>query len=275
MESFQVKDPLAGSGPESLERNEAYLIQQSLLPRDFLLTPTIEISYRARPFSDVGGDFLDYFYLADGALGLYLGDVVGKGLPAAMYGALAMGALRAIHKTGEQPSSVLRLFNKRLRVRPVPSRFCVTQYATFDPHTLELRFANAGLPLPIHISKTGCHPVGAGGLPSGMFDDADYEEYPLQLAPGDAVLFATDGLHEARDENGREFGSEQLGELCAEYECKSADQILDAVFKGIETSGEWKLHDDVTAVVLKVLHPSRLAALRIPAPRVPKNLSRG
>jgi sigma-B regulation protein RsbU (phosphoserine phosphatase) len=245
-----------------LERNEAYLVQKSLLPRQLLRAPTFEISYRFRAFGEVSGDFLDYFYLADRRLGLYLGDVVGKGLPAAMYAALAMGILRGIHKTGEPAAAVLEAFNRHLRVRLVPNRFCATQYAVFDPVTLELHLANAGLPLPLHISSSGCQPLGKGGLPSGLFDSAQYDQHTVRLAQGDAVLFATDGLHETFDQDGPESGLGWLVNLCAEQGCRSPHQLLDYIFKTIEHFPGRKRHDDVAAVVLELSPRSLGAGLR-------------
>lgn len=118
-----------------------------------------------RTFDEVGGDFLDYFLLSDGMLGIYVCDVVGKGLPAALYAALAAGTLRSIKKTGEEPSAVLELFNKRLLVRPVPVRYCASQYAVFDPRTLELRLGNAGLPLSLHLLKTVARPLEKAAYP--------------------------------------------------------------------------------------------------------------
>ena len=86
-----------------------------------------------RRLAGVGGDFADFFTLPDGQVGLYLGDVVGKGLSAALYAALVMGLLRGIHKDGNEPGRALTLLNKRMLVRPVVGRFAVTLYATFDP----------------------------------------------------------------------------------------------------------------------------------------------
>lgn len=253
-----------GESPDfrELDCREAQLLQKSLLPRDYLHTPTFEISFRYRTFIDVGGDFLDYFYLDDRQLGLYLGDVVGKGLTAAMYATLCMGTLRMIHKTGEQPSAVLQAFNRRLRARPVANRFCVTEYAVFNPQTLELRLANAGLPLPLHISANGCRPLGEGGLPSGLFEHAEYEQHGVQLSSGDAVLFATDGLYEAFAPDGQEFGLDRLIELSTAPRYKTADQILDSIFDAVEHFTENSIRDDTMAMVLKVLHPSPLAACR-------------
>jgi sigma-B regulation protein RsbU (phosphoserine phosphatase) len=246
--------PIAGknSGFSEIIVGEACLVQKALLPREPLQGPGYEISYLVRTFSEVGGDFLDYFAMSDGKLGIYMGDVVGKGLPAAMYAALAVGGLRGIRKTGAQPAAVLELFNKRLMVRPIPARYCASQYAVFDPATLEIRIANAGLPLPLHLCSRGSSTIGEGGLPSGLFDFATYQQYAVQLAPGDAVLFATDGLIEAIAPDGDQFGASRLGDLCAMLDNESPDDFLSGLFDAIEQFTGGEPSDDMTAAVLKV-----------------------
>jgi phosphoserine phosphatase RsbU/P len=258
-----VQMPIAEkiSGFSELVVGEACLIQKALLPREPLLGPGYEVSYLVRTFSEVGGDFLDYFAMTDGKLGIYMGDVVGKGLPAAMYAALAVGGLRGIHKTGEDPAAVLELFNKRLMVRPIPSRYCASQYAVFDPATLEIRIANAGLPLPLLLGANGSCMIGEGGLPSGLFDFATYQQYAIQLAPGDAVLFATDGLTEAVAPDGDQFGTSRLGDLCALLDNDSPDTFLSRIFDAIEDFTEGEPSDDMTAAVLKVRADAIPAAL--------------
>src|SRR5947209_11336664 len=117
------------------ELEEARAIQSVMLPTHALRSGGVQISHEFQPIAAVGGDFLDYFELSDGTVGLYLGDVSGKGLPAAMYAALAVGTLRGVHKTGQPPSCVLSTLNRRLLVRGVPRRYSATQYALFDPAT--------------------------------------------------------------------------------------------------------------------------------------------
>jgi len=243
---------------------EAALIQKMLFPREPLRATNLEITHLVQPFSEIGGDFLDYFLLSDGKLGVYLGDVVGKGLPAAMYGALAAGGMRAIHKTGQEPSAVLELFNRRLRVRPVPSRYCATQYAVFDPAKLELRLANAGLPLPLHMSASGCCTIGDGGLPSGLFDSASYDQFTIQLSPGDAVLFATDGLSEAARRDGERLDMPRLLDLCAMLDHGCSDLFLRSVFEAIKDYTGGNPSDDMTAAILKV--PEDAKAVLKPRP---------
>jgi sigma-B regulation protein RsbU (phosphoserine phosphatase) len=248
--------PLRESPLERLrerELEEARSLQQAIIQVDPLRAPAIEFASRFRPYVDVGGDFLDYFRLSDDRLGLYLGDVVGKGLPAAMYAALAVGTMRGIKKTGELPREVLELLNRRLRMRVPPARYCAVQYAVFDPASLELWLANAGLPKPVHIATHGCSELGEGGLPSGLFPDTQYEQVSVQLKAGDAVLFLTDGILEAQNAAFEEFGNERLLEVCETLRGESADRILARLFEAVDgfVAGAQQ-HDDMTAAVMKL-----------------------
>lgn len=114
------------------ELEEARMIQGVMLPAQPLRADGILISHEFQPVMEVGGDYLDYFHLSDGTIGLYVGDVSGKGLPAALYAALAVGTLRGIHKTGMMPGRVVSLLNQRLLLRGIPGRHTAIQYALFD-----------------------------------------------------------------------------------------------------------------------------------------------
>jgi sigma-B regulation protein RsbU (phosphoserine phosphatase) len=234
------------------ELEEARNLQLSLLPNAPLRVTSAEFTSRFRAAAAVGGDFLDYFHLSDNRIGIYLGDVVGKGLSAAMYAALTVGTLRGIHKTGCPPMTVLSTLNRRLRTRAVQGRYSAVQYAVYDPETRELLYANAGLPRPIHFSNGSCHEVGQGGLPSGLFDEAQYEQYSVILEPGDALLFLTDGLIEAHDAAREEFGTSRVMEICKKYLRSSADDLLGRLFSAVEEfSGHAAPQDDITAALLK------------------------
>jgi phosphoserine phosphatase RsbU/P len=171
-----------------------------------------------------------------------------------MYGALVMGTLRGIHKSGPDTARVLALLNERLVQRHIPGRFCSTLYALFDPATRELIFSNAGMPLPLLMSGGICRKLGEGGLPSGMFPGVTYERHVVQLGPGDCVLFASDGLHELRNGEGVEFCNDQIEKVWAQCGCKSATESVEFVFaRQLVFSEGTAPHDDITAVVLKVL----------------------
>lgn len=236
------------------EIEEARRIQASLLPAGPLRGPAFEIACRFSAFADVSGDFVDYFDLPNGLVGLYIGDVVGKGISAAMYGAMVMGALRGVNKTGVETNAVLETLNQRLLTRPVSGRFCSTIYATLNPSTLELRFSNSGLPLPLHATRNACEPVGSGGLPSGLFHGSRYEVHSVRLHPGDAVLFATDGLHEIRNAKQEDFSWGTLSQVFQEASASSAEEMLDLLFARMKSfSSGAEQQDDITAVVVKAL----------------------
>ena len=166
------------------ELEEARAIQSVMLPGQALRAGGVRISHEFQPIAGVGGDFLDYFQLSDGIIGLYLGDVSGKGRPPAMYAALAVGPLRGVHKTGHPPCSVLSTLNRRLLVRGVPRRYSATQYAPFHPHTRQMHIAGAGVPGSLHLSSRGCRILEVPGLPPGLFENVEYEMCTIILGAG-------------------------------------------------------------------------------------------
>lgn len=235
------------------ELEEARALHRALVPLETLRGPNVEFAYKIRPVREVGGDFLDFFWLTDGRIGFYIGDVVGKGLPAAMYAALAVGTLRGIHKTGQLPASVLSSMNRRLGVRSIPHRFCAMQYAVLDPRTREVRYSNAGLPRPLHIWAKGCREVGEGGLPVGLFGEARYEQLSVPLQGGEAVLFTTDGIIEAFNSKDEDFGVARMTEVCRRHLSESAEGLLERLFAAVdEFAGGAPQRDDMTAALLKV-----------------------
>ena len=241
------------SSVEDESRSEARSVQMSLLPKCSLLGLNFEVAFRFSPLENVGGDFADFFLLPNGHVGIYVGDVVGKGLTAAMYAALVMGTLRGTNKTGEDPASVLALVNKRLLVRPVPDRYSCTLYADYDPETRQLAFSNAGEPFPLLSSQAGCCSIGEGGIPSGLFPGVAYDTYRIKLETGDAVLFSTDGLHELRNAKNEDLSWNMLGEFWKHARHKSADEALDHLFESIHPyAADGRRQDDITAVALKI-----------------------
>ena len=254
------------AGPGSCERlcddyrREARLVQSSLFPTSPLLDPAAVVTFHYIPFSEVSGDLAEFFRLPNGLIGCYLGDVVGKGLPAAMYGALVMGTFRGIHKNDVDPADVLGALNRRLMQRPIPGRFCCALYALFNPATRSLLFSNAGLPLPLLISHASCQELGEGGFPPGMFPTSTYQQHSVQLSPGDSVLFATDGVHEIRDREGIEIRTAQIADIWEHSRRTSAETSIQSLFRGLkEFSNGTDLQDDATAILLQL--PTADAAL--------------
>jgi serine phosphatase RsbU (regulator of sigma subunit) len=231
------------------ELEEARAIQSVMLPAESLRAGAVTMSHEFQPIAAVGGDFLDYFVLTDGRIGLYLGDVSGKGLPAALYAALTVGTLRGVHKTGTSPHDVLGTLTSANDSRHAPPARGY-QYAVFDPHSHELQIASAGMPGPLYLCANGCRILEVNGIPPGLFATATYETLTLRLWPGDSVLFCTDGITDAFDRKGEQFGIEQLQELCDAEPPASPNELLACVFAAVESfAGGREQHDDMAAAL--------------------------
>ena len=230
---------------------EARAIQGVMLPGQPLRTDCLTISHAFQPAAEVGGDFLDYFLLPDGMIGLYLGDVSGKGLPAALYAALAVGTLRGVHKTGQSPARVLSILNERLLLRGIPGRHSAIQYAIFDPFCAQMCIVSAGMPGPLLIRGEECRILQLAGIPPGFFTGVTYDEFTMDLQRGDSLLFCTDGLTDARSVHGQEFELEGLQDVCRRHAGESPIELLNHIFSAIQEfsklCGQW---DDMTAAVV-------------------------
>ena len=232
------------------ELEEARSIQAEMLPPESLHAGPVTISHKFNPIAAVGGDFLDYFQLMDGTFGLYLCDVSGKGLPAALYAALSVGTLRDVHKTGTSPSDALATFNRRLLIRGMPRRHAAIQYAVFDPRSRDLHIASAGMPGPFHLCPDGCRSLELSGIPPGLFPDTRYETLTVRLSPDDSVLFCTDGITDAFDRDEEQFGVERLQELCSSRRHLSPAELLRNIFSAVEEFSRGReQHDDMAAAL--------------------------
>jgi sigma-B regulation protein RsbU (phosphoserine phosphatase) len=232
------------------ELEEARAIQRVMLPAEVLKAGPVTIAHEFQPVAAVGGDFLDYFLLGDGCLGLYIGDVSGKGLPAAMYATLTVGILRGIHKTGAAPAEVLSQLNNRLLSRGALHRHAATQYAVFNPHTLQMCIASAGMPGPIHFSGGRCRVLELSGIPPGLFPNVEYDSLCVTLQPGDFVLFCSDGILEAQNARYEDFGTDRLIALCNSRPGLAPSEFLASTFAAVHDFSETiQQHDDMAATV--------------------------
>lgn len=246
----------AAEHSRELDLEEARSIQGLMLPAEALCTRQVAVAHEFQPAAEVGGDFLDYFSLTDQSVGLYLGDVCGKGLPAALYAALAVGTLRGVHKTGQSPSSVLNTLNRRLTIRGTPRRYAAMQYALFHPENGLMHIASAGISGPLHVFPGGCRILELSGIPPGMFADATYETHTLQLAPGDAMVFFTDGVIEALNTANDFFGVERLSDLCLGHEADGSRALLERIFTAVTEFARGRAqHDDMAATVFRYVAP--------------------
>ncbi len=232
------------------ELKVARLIQQTLLPRDVPHAPGWEVAVYYQPAREVGGDFYDFHYFDDGCIGLVVGDVTDKGVPAALVMATTRTLLRASSERLISPGAVLERVNELL-IDDIPPRMFVTcLYALLDPATGRLRFANAGHDLPFHRSVEGVHEMRATGMPLGLLPGMGYEEKEITLAPGDTVFFYSDGLAEAHSPSGEMYGFPRVQGLLDG--CVSHDDLIVCSLDSLHsfTGPGWEQEDDVTLLSL-------------------------
>lgn len=192
------------------ELRTARYIQHLLLPEDTPLLPGWKIAPYYQPAREVGGDFYDFLPLEDGRLGIVIGDVTDKGVPAALVMATTHTMLRAVAQEQVSPGEVLARVNELLYVEIPPKMFVTCFYAILDPGSGWLRYANAGHDLPYRRMGGSASEIWAAGMPLGMMPGMRYDEHEVTLAPGESLLFYTDGLVEAHNHRREMFSFPRL-----------------------------------------------------------------
>lgn len=249
------------------ELRVARLIQQTLLPKQVPELPGWKLSAYYSSARFVGGDFYDFIYLADGRLGILIGDVTDKGVPAALLMATTRSILRSIALGGASPGRVLEQTNAMLHPDIPPNMFVTCFYAILEPQTGLLRFANAGHDLPRRWSNGLAVELQATGMPLGLMPDMAYEEQETILAPGEHILCYSDGLVEAHNADHEMFGFPRLTRLLGAM--KAGDDSIRFLLEEHRSfvGAEWVQEDDVTLVSLQRLEEERslLAEWMIPS----------
>jgi serine phosphatase RsbU (regulator of sigma subunit)/anti-sigma regulatory factor (Ser/Thr protein kinase) len=197
------------------ELQVAKLIQQNFLPRHVPELPGWKVAADYRPAREVGGDFYDFIDLPDGRLGLVIGDVTDKGVPAALVMAATRSVLRASAQRLIEPGEVLARVNEHLCPDIPENMFVTCLYGVLEPETGRLVFANAGHNLPVVCNDGVVTELRARGMPLGLMPGMAYEEVEAVLAPGAELLLYSDGLVEAHDPSREMFGSQRLATLMA------------------------------------------------------------
>ncbi|HLZ20591.1 MAG TPA: SpoIIE family protein phosphatase [Ktedonobacterales bacterium] len=232
------------------ELRVARLIQQTLLPRDLPAIPGWQLAAYYQPARAVGGDFYDFLYFEDGRLGIIIGDVTDKGVPAALVMATTRSILRSAAHSDRSPGAVLERANDLLHPDIPPKMFVTCLYAILDPATGRLCYANAGHDLPYQQHGDTVRELRATGMPLGLMPGMSYEDKETMLAPGDSVLFYSDGLVEAHNPEREMFGFPHLAELVRIHNTTSLiDYLLNELAEF--TGAEWEQEDDVTLVTLQ------------------------
>jgi phosphoserine phosphatase RsbU/P len=248
---------------EQIARQEQRLEQDLALARELqfrLLPPKVpvfrnaEVASRFAPARQVGGDMYDFLkYSGQGVTGIAVGDVSGKGAPAAIYAALVSGIARS--HANEEPSAagMLEAINLSLSERPIEGQYVSMIYAIWDDNQRLLQIANSGLPRPIHVHDGKIETIQATGLPIGLFNNATYDEITLRGQPGDLFLFFSDGILDATSSKGELFGRQRLEKIVKAKAHGSAEELVDTIFTAVSDHAEGvETFDDQTIVAIKV-----------------------
>ena len=242
-----------------LERDLALAreLQMRLLPQTPPKMGHLDLAAKFVPARAIGGDLYDFIPYSLSRLGIVIGDVSGKGAPAAIYAALVSGILRSHAPVEPGPAEMLTAVNMSLAERRIEAQFVSLIYALWDDSQQTLTVANSGLPRPIysHATKQGSRTeiIEATGLPLGLFDEADYDEYSFRMKSGDMFVFFSDGILDASNKAGELFGRARVDKVVASCAGQTASCVVDSIFKAVaEHSAGVGAFDDQTVVAIRV-----------------------
>jgi PAS domain S-box-containing protein len=257
----QLKRAMAKQQQEAQERERieqelqvARLIQQTLLPKSLPGLAGYDMAAYYQPAREVGGDFYDFLELEDGRLGLIVGDVSGKGVPAALVMAITRTMLHAAYRLGSPaPGEILHQVNNILHPDIPPNMFVTYLVALLDSRVGRLQYANAGHDLPYLRHAEGVSELRATGMPLGLMPNMSYEQKEIALKPGESILLYSDGLVEAHDPRREMFGFPRMQGLVGAH--PGGASLIDFLLGELEqfTGEEWEQEDDIALLTLQRL----------------------
>ena len=254
IENAQLYEQIARQ-EKRLERDLAMArqLQFRLLPPTLPRLSNLDIAAKFVPARAIGGDLYDFVSYSMSRTAIVVGDVSGKGAPAAIYAALVSGILRSHAPIEPGPAEMLSAVNFSLGERRIDGQFVSLIYAVWDDRNRTLQVANSGLPRPIYCHDGKIEVIEATGLPLGLFDDADYDELSFRAKAGDMFVFFSDGILDASNKAEELFGRERVGEIVAANPNAAADEVVKLIFKAVaeHASGE-EAFDDQTVVAIRV-----------------------
>jgi sigma-B regulation protein RsbU (phosphoserine phosphatase) len=237
-----------------LERDleRAREIQVHMMPGLSPSVPGLEVAVRFQPARELGGDLYDFFAYGKDRHVIAVGDVSGKGAPAALYGAMVSGILRSLAPQRLASRDMLRKLNVSLLERKIDGHFVTLLYCIWEPKTRMLRLGNAGMPLPILVRGGHSRAIHAEGVPLGLLEHTEYDEASLTLEKGDVLAIFSDGLIEAMNPQNEEFGARRLEGVLREGAQKPVPEIVERIFAHVshhEQGGPRR--DDQTLVLVR------------------------
>ena len=236
------------------ELDVASKMQQSILPTRFPTAPEYQVFGHMDPARNVGGDFFDVLPFDDGRIGLAVADVSDKGVPAALFMMSSRTILKSTARNDDAPGSVLHEVNNLLCEDNETAMFVTLLYAVYDPASDVLTYANGGhnTPLIVHADGSSTLLPLTGGIALGVASDLPYRQSTVTLVPGDTAVLYTDGVTEAMNGAGEEFGVERLQDIFAAAPPKDSQEAAMAVFEAVRVfAGDTPQSDDITCLTFR------------------------
>jgi sigma-B regulation protein RsbU (phosphoserine phosphatase) len=230
-------------------------IQQALLPKPRVSLGFVEAYAASIPCRSIGGDFFDYIHEPGSTFGFTLGDVAGKGPPAALMSALMQGMFAAQAQYADGPASAVTHMNKALCRRGLESRFVTLMFGIIKDG--KLTYCNAGHTPPFVLGKSGVRRLEDGGPVVGLLEFAPFSQETVPLDPGDVIIVFSDGVSEALNAAGEEFGDARLEEVASAMKDSPSADIVERIVAAVKlfTKGAPQ-SDDITAMAIRYLGPS-------------------
>ncbi len=228
-------------------------IQKSILPTNFIENDRIDLAVLSHPAKVIGGDYYDFFQLKDNKIGILISDIIGKGIPAALYMVIVESIIHSYINEFETAGEAMKKINFIFCKNPILTKYIPTFYAIIDMNNLKFRGCNAGHEPIILFRDEKFEMIDTDGFPLGAFEEATYEERLIDLKIDDILVFFTDGITECRNIEQVDFGIQQLQDCIKNAKDLSAEEIKDKIFSTITEYSKGAIqHDDLTLLVLKV-----------------------
>jgi len=228
-------------------------IQIRLLPQNLPRLKSADLAAKFEPALMIGGDMFDFLEYSGERIALVLGDVSGKGAPAALYAALVSGLLRSTASLEPHPAQMLSAINLSLNERRIEAQYVSLAYAVWDDDSRVITFANSGLPRPFSCRNGEISRIESTGLPLGLFEDADYDEVTVKAESGDVFVLVSDGILDAVNASGEQFGPKRVEEVIRESCRMTANDVVQSIFDAVDKHrGTRATFDDETVLAVKV-----------------------
>lgn len=228
-------------------------VQSVMLPREAPEIEGLEVAIRSRPAREITGDVYDIFEHSSGETLFLFGDVSGKGAAAALYGAMVSGLLRTVAHRRRHPAELLKLLNRVLRERIIGTQYVALMVLVWESAHRRFVMANAGAEPPLICRDGAILKPKVEGVPVGLLDDREYDEFAFDTKPGDIILLHSDGISDQPNPKDEEYGNTRLGRKLQKLCAKPPGVIADYILADVERfKSDAPTHDDQTLVVIKV-----------------------